>query len=96
MYNPSGDIVFIIVAVLFCAWWWFIAKGATSRKYILLLGICWLVAGITYIIGNSFDMPTSALGVLGLVGIFAFIGSIYFLIKAIISERKAKKKSLHD
>jgi hypothetical protein len=92
VYDPLHDIVFAIVAVAFCAWWWFIAKNTASRKYIILLGICWLVASIDHIIGKSFDIPTLR-GVLGGVGVLALLGSICFLIKAILLERKAKKKS---
>jgi hypothetical protein len=86
-----NDIFPAVLAVLFCAWWWFIAKEAASRKYIILLGICWLLTGTAYIIAKSFDIP----GLMVIV-LLAFPGSIYFLIKAALSERKAKKKSSDD
>ncbi|MGD9394770.1 MAG: hypothetical protein PVJ81_07465 [Dehalococcoidia bacterium] len=92
MYNPSFDIGFTIFSVLFCVWWWFVAKEKASRKYIIFLGICWLVAGISHIIGKPFDIPALR-GALGGGIVLALLGSIYFFIKAALSERKAKKKS---
>jgi hypothetical protein len=96
LYNPLRDIGITIFAVLFCAWWWFVAKEATSKKYIILLGICWLTTGIAYIINKSFDMPTASSLVLDVLGISAIIGIVYFYIRALLSERKAKKKSADD
>ena len=90
MDNPVRDIGIIVVALLVCAWWWFIAKEAASRKYIVLLGVCWLVAGITYNIGKWFDIP-----VMGFIVLPALVGSFYFFIRAALSERKFKK-SLKD
>jgi hypothetical protein len=84
-----------LLGVAFCAWWWFIAKEAKSRKYIISLGMCLLIFGIAYIIGKSFDIPALR-GALAFIGLCALIGSIYFFIKAALSERKAKKKSSHD
>ena len=95
MYKPFYDIGFIIFSVVLCVWWWFNAKEATSKKYILLLGICWFVAGTDHIIGKSFDIPALR-GALAFIGLCALIGGIYFFIKVIISERKAKKKSQDD
>jgi uncharacterized membrane-anchored protein len=91
MYDPLYDIGFTIFAVVFCAWWWFIAKDATTRKYIIFLGICWLLTGMAYIIAKSFDIP----GLMVIV-LLALLGSIYFLIKAALSAHKAKKKSPDD
>jgi hypothetical protein len=91
MNDLFKDILPALIGVVFCAWWWFIAKEATSRKYILLLGICWLVLGIAYNIGKSFDI--SALMVM--CG-FIFLGVIYFFIRAALSEHKARKKSPDD
>ena len=83
-----NDIFPAILAVVFCAWWWFITKETATRKYVLLWGVCFVSSCIANIIGDSFNIdPLIA------VAILAFIGSIYFLIKAALSERKAKKKS---
>jgi hypothetical protein len=95
MYDPLYDVGFTIFAVVFCAWWWFIAKDSATRKYIISLGICWVVAGTSHMVIKSFDIP-SLTGLLSLIGLLALCGSIYFLIKAALSERKAKKKSPHD
>jgi hypothetical protein len=89
------DIFPALLGVVFCAWWWFIAKEAATRKYILALGICWLVMGISYSIAKSVDI-LALRGALGMIGVFVFLGSIYFLIKAALSERKAKKKPPDD
>ena len=83
-----NDIFPAILAVVFCAWWWFITKDTATRKYILLCGVCLLVTGIAYIIAESFDIPP-----LMLTSVLAFLGFVYFLIRATLSERKAKKKS---
>jgi len=91
MADLFNNIFPALLGVVFCAWWWFIAKEAKSRKYIISLGICWLVAGIAYIIAKSFDIP----GLMVIV-LLAFLVAIYFLIKAALSERKAKKKSPDD
>lgn len=95
MDNPFRDIGIIVVILLVCAWWWFITKEAATRKYILLWGICLLVTGIAYNIAKSVDI-LALRGALGMIGVFAFLGVIYFLIKAALSERKAKKKSSND
>jgi hypothetical protein len=81
------DIFPALFCVVACAWWWLITKDAATRKYILSLGICWLVAGTSYTIAKSFDI----LGLMVIV-LLAFLFAIYFLIKAALSERKAKKK----
>ena len=77
-----------LLGVVFCVWWWFITKEATTRKYVLLWCVCVLVTGIAYIIAKSFDIP----GLMMIAGL-PLLGSFYFLIRAILSERKAKKKS---
>lgn len=89
------DIFPALLCVVACAWWWLITKDAATRKYIILLGICWVVAGTSHMVVKSFDIP-SLTGLLSLIGLLALCGSIYFLIKAALSERKAKKKSSRD
>jgi membrane protein CcdC involved in cytochrome C biogenesis len=91
MGNPVFDLIIAILVLVACVWWWFKAKEATTKKYVLLLGICWAVTVISYIIGDSFDIAP----LMG-VCILAFICVIYFYIKAILSQRKAKKKSADD
>ena len=86
MENLVRDIGITIAAVLICARWWYIAKEAASRKYILLFGVFFFITGVAYIIGKSFDIPG-----LMIIGFFTFIGAIYSGIKAIRSERRAKK-----
>ena len=81
------DIGITVFAILACARWWHIAKDVASRKYILLCGLCFLVTGISYITGESLDISS-----LMLVSGIAFLGFIYYLVKAIRSEGRAKKK----
>jgi hypothetical protein len=95
MDNLLTDMGPAIVAILACGWWWFLAKEAASRKYIILMGICWLVCGIGYTIGRSFDISELG-GALGGLIVLASIGSVYFFIKAIRSERKARNKPPDD
>lgn len=91
MDNLVRDIVIITIAISACVRWWFIAKEATSRRYILLLGVCVIISVISHIIRDLFNVdPLMA------VSILAFLGFIYFFIKALLSERRAKKKSLYD
>ena len=85
-----GIVVYIFVA-FWCVRWWFTSKGTSYRKYTLLLSISWLVTGIAYIIGDLFNIAP-----LMVVCILAFLSTFYFLIKAGLSERKAKKKSPDD
>jgi hypothetical protein len=85
------DIFPALLGVVFCAWWWFIAKEAASKKYIILWGVCFVISCIANIIAGSFNIDA----LIG-VAILTFLGSIYFLIKAALSEHKAKKKSSHD
>jgi hypothetical protein len=85
--NPVRDVVIAILVATTCGWWWFIAKEAASRKYILLWGVCFVISCIANIIAGSFNIDA-----LTGVAILAFLGMIYFLIRAILSERKATKK----
>lgn len=61
------------------------------RRYILLWGLCFITAGVFYILAKSFDISA-----FGIISGFALFGVIYFLIRILISERKAKKKKLLD
>jgi lipopolysaccharide export LptBFGC system permease protein LptF len=92
LFRDIGPVLF---GVLACTWAWFVVKSASSRKYVILLGICWLVAGIAYNIGKFFD-ATTLRGALGGIIVLALLSSLYFLIKFILSERKAKKKPPDD
>ena len=71
--------------------WWFIAKEATYRKYILLANVFFIVCIITFTIGRLFDIP-----LLVVIGSFAFIITVYYVIKARILEHIAKKESSDD
>lgn len=85
-------LIFAIVSVCFFIWWWFSAKAAPYRKYILFAGISWLITVIAYVLG----VVLFQIGPLALVGIVAFLAFFCFGIKAGIEEYRSKKKSSHD
>lgn len=87
MINLAQGVIVTILAVLYCAWWWYIAKGAPYRIYILLLGLCFLVIGASVLIGESLNLPF-----LGLVAVIGFVLAAYFYIRAALSAHRAKKK----
>jgi len=86
--------IFIVIFGLFL-WikWFFAAKGTPYRKNILLWGICLIISGVTYIVRISFHVGTA---LLSLIGIFVFLTSWYFLIRALIGEKKFKKDLTRD
>ena len=85
-----GIIAAILILIIDIRWW-FVAKEATYRKYILLANVFFIVCIITYPIGRYFDIIP-----LGLIGIIAFIIFLYYVIKARILEHKAKRESSDD
>lgn len=80
-----------ILGVVYAIWWWFVAKGAPHRRYILFTGMCWLITFVSWFGGRSLHN-----GPLALIALVAFLGFWFFLIKTIIVERKFKKQSPHD
>lgn len=52
-----------------------------------MTGIFLIITVVAYVVGTSFYVGTTLGGLLGLVGIFAFIGFWVFLIKTIISRQ---------
>ena len=86
MEDLVRDISITVLAIILCARWYFIAKNPASRKYILLIGVCFVITGVAYINAKAFDI-----GPLMGISILAFLGMFYFLIKAIRSEHKAIK-----
>ena len=80
------DIIVVIIMELAAIRWWFITKGATYRKYILLLNLFLPVSIISYIIGSSLDIL-----VLRTIAGFIFLGAMYLVIKAALSEHRARK-----
>ena len=85
--DSTRNILYTIGIFLALIWWWFKAKAAASRKYVLLLGICFIIVVVTYIIGASFNIHE-----LWYISILAALIVPYFYIKAILSERRAKKE----
>jgi hypothetical protein len=88
MEKQVTSIIVIIVMLLACIRWWYIVKNAKVRKYITLIGTCIIITVVFYIIGVSFDIIA-----LRIIAGFIFLGGIYFLIKAMLEERRAKKSS---
>ncbi len=91
MDNLGREIVVLILIVSVSIWWWYTAKRSESRKYILLWGICTILAILSYIILRLWDIMFFAF-----MGLLALIGIIYFCIKALLSESKVKDDSSHD
>jgi len=81
----------VLFVLFMCIRWWIIAKRTPYRKDILLLGICWLITIVAYIIGMTFDIWP-----LVLICVITFLGFWFFLIKAIIAEYRFKKQSSKD
>lgn len=81
-----------IIFVVYCFWAWYVARHTSYGKYILYTGICLLIFVITSFIGNS-SHDVTLNGILAIISIIAFIGSVYFLIKGIIAQCKSKNES---
>ena len=87
MDNQLADILVVIIGLLAMVVWWFMAKGTSYRKYILLSVISFSLTVITYITATSFDIKP-----LGVITIIAFISFFFFLIRAVLLDNKAKKE----
>ncbi len=87
MDNLANVIIAMILGTLYFVWWWSIAKEASYRKYLLLIGLCLLITGAAVLIGVSMDLPF-----LGVIAAVAFVLAIYFFIKAALSAHREKKK----
>jgi hypothetical protein len=84
-------IIAAILMLIYSIRWWFVAKEATYRKYILRAIGFLIISIIIYPIGKYFDIIP-----LELTGIITFIITSYYGIKATILEHRAKKESLDD
>lgn len=87
MDNELVNVLVVIITSLAMVVWWFTSKGASHRKYILLLSIFWFLTIVTYIIGTSFDLKP-----LGVITIITLVIAIYFLVRAVLLDNKAKKE----
>ena len=85
------DILILLVIAVASIKWWFTATDIQCKKYIIYLGIFFLISFISDTIGNIFDISF----LLAFAGVAA-LGFVYFLIKAILAERKAKKKQQYN
>ena len=87
----AKDIFIFLLAILLTIngiKWWLSTKGYPYRKYILLSGICWVVAIMAYIFANAFHI-----GQFFPVMFISFILYMSFAIKAALAERKFRKTS---
>ena len=91
MDNLGKLIAIFSIIVLLSVRWWYITKDNTTKKFILLEGIFFLLTVVFWIIGNIYNVTFLALATP-----FVFLGAIFFLIKALISERKFHKNSPHS
>jgi predicted transporter len=86
-----GDIVVSVIVIVACVRWWFTAIKYTYKKYIIFLGICFFVSVAAYNIGKSLNISS-----LMVVSAAAFLGYVYFLIKALLAQRRARNKQPHN
>ena len=91
MDDPLADSLLIIGGILVAIRWWYVAKSNTSKKYILKLGISILIIGISVIFKEIFHA-----GFFSLIGIVAIFSSIYFLIRALLSDNSVNNASLPE
>jgi hypothetical protein len=92
--NTQIEIINIVVLVVMgVAWvqWWYKSKGTTYRKYVLRLGVCLLIMVISDIVAYSLDIAP-----IFFITITAVLFAIYYYIKALIAQHRAKKKHQHD
>lgn len=91
MDNLTKNLIVAIFAIAYFVWWWSIAKEARYRRYILLTGLCFLVAGAAAFIGVSMDLPF-----LGPIGLVALVLAFYFLIKAALAAHRVKNQTPNE
>ena len=84
------EIIFIVLVIWVCIWWLLTTKYNAIKKYIVIQGFLLVVSGATYIAMKSLDLPG-----LSILGLFALIGAIIFLVKAIMFRRKLEKLDNH-
>ena len=87
MENWIRDIVIILIITPALIKWWLTTTDGTCKKFIFLTGISFFISVIANVVGNVLNI-TFLIGFAGLT----FIITIYFLIRAIILERKLKHK----
>ena len=90
--NTIGILVGIFVLFVSIRWW-FTAKDRPYKLVILLTGIFWFIGFMTYTIGILLHKLASPLSLTGLI---AFPLFVFFLIKALLADRKFKKQLSYD
>ena len=63
------------------------AKTSAAKRYLLWLGVSFIVAGLAFIFGTLSEDP----GIFGVIGLVAFSVSIVFFIMANKSDHKAEQ-----
>ena len=90
MNSYIGDIVFIGVVIYVCAWWFISSKNKTIKKYVVIVGILYIIVVVTYNARKLLDLPASAF--LALLGLGSLIGALVFSVKAILLKRRLKRR----
>ena len=83
-------LIVTIIMLVYSIVWWNKAIDSATRRYILRLGVSVLVGGISYAIVLSYDIL-----IIGLIALVAYPIFVYFLIRAILADRKAKQNLPH-
>jgi hypothetical protein len=79
------------IVIVYSIVWWNKAIDNRTRRYILRHGVSALIGGISYAIALSYDIL-----IIGLIALTAYPVFIYFLIRAILADRKAKQNLPHE
>lgn len=85
------DILILLVISVASINWWFTATDIQCKKYIIYLGIFFLISFIFDTIGNIFNISF----LLAFAGVAA-LGFVYFLIQALRAQHRSKKRHLHN
>ena len=87
--NKSVSGIMLNILLIFnLIWWWSNAKGTPYRKTIVIIGICWIVTLITFLLALWFNIIAVAP-----ITLIAGIAFIYFFIKALIEQRRYRTEN---
>jgi hypothetical protein len=75
--------VFRILMIFYLFMWWSNARGTPYRKTILMMGLCWIVTAVTFVLAVLFDG-----GPVVFITVVAFFTFVYFYIKVWRAQRR--------
>ena len=80
--SVTGIIVNILM-IFYLFMWWSNARGTPYRKTILMMGLCWIVTAVTFVLAVLFDG-----GPVVFITVVAFFTFVYFYIKVWRAQRR--------